>query len=384
MNKIFFDLSVCQPNQESKFHGGGVYGYIVFKQLAIATKGDLTVYYSKSSFVDPSVRSLIANMIISEYDADEFSIEDAYRQSGADIVYTPLLSITHRPLIEKGVKYVVTIHGLRTLEMLTDTMESSYATSLRMWIKIKIKQTLLRKYIYHRNYNRYKLALEKENVHVVTVSNHSKYSLKCYYPQLKVDDITVLYSPSTTVPNYEKYKIGSKEKYILLVSADRWLKNAGRAISAIDMLFDTNPNMYESVKVLGLKEKTKVYKSIKHKEKFELLGYQTQEDLECLYASAYVFIFPSLNEGFGYPPLESMKYGIPVIASPFSSITEICGDAVLYANPYSVEEIANRILQLEDIEIYEKYQDRGIKRYDLINNKQVKDLNCLCNYLLSI
>lgn len=59
-----------------------------------------------------------------------------------------------------------------------------------------------------------------------------------------------------------------------------------------------------------------------------------------------MFVYPSLNEGFGYPPLEAMRYGVPVIASPYSSITETCGGGALYFNPTSIEEIMNRMMMV--------------------------------------
>ena len=197
-----------------------------------------------------------------------------------------------------------------------------------------------------------------------------------------MSNISVFYSPSTAIEGYERFINDYKEKYYLIISANRWLKNAVRAIQSIDSLLDFNPSICDKVKVLGLKKDTKVYKRIRNKDKFEILGYQNQEDLEELYAGAYAFIYPTLNEGFGYPPLEAMKYGTPVVSSPFSSIPEICGDAVLYANPYSIHEISNRILQLEDREIYSKFKVASVNKYKSIVEKQNIDLIGLCNLLL--
>lgn len=382
MNKILFDLSACQPNHESKFHGGGIYGKIVFKRLVELAPNHVIAFYFASRFLDPSIIELINKKNITFIDGDKTAFDDAYKKSNADIVYSPLFNLRHESVIRMGVNYVVTIHGLRSLEMLTDTMESDYATSFWMWIKAKLKGTLMHDRIFKRNYHRYGHLLEAENVDVVTVSNHSKYSIKCYYPQTDISKITVFYSPSTTIDNYTDYKTTSGDKYYLIISANRWLKNAGRAIKAFDMLFDTYPDLCSVVKVLGLRKNTAVYTNIRHKEKFQLLGYQTQENLETLYADAYAFIYPTLNEGFGYPPLEAMKYGVPVISSPFSSIPEICGDAVLYANPYSVEEIATRILQLEEKQVRELYCKRGLERYDLISRRQEMDLQGICQFLL--
>lgn len=383
MNKILFDLSACQPNRESKFHGGGVYGKIVFQRLIELSSSDIVAFYYSSRFLEPSILEMIKKKGITTIDGDNVSFAEAYRQSGADIVYAPLYKPGHDALIKQGIRYIVTIHGLRSIEMLTDKDEASYATSFRMWAKAKMKGSLMKNRTYKRNYNRYGLLLDTKNVQVITVSNHSKYSIKTYYPQADVDNIKVFYSPSTTVDNYQKYNVKGEEKYYLIISANRWIKNAGRAIAALDLLFDTNPYLCKQVKVLGLKKNTEIYKRIRNKEKFTLLGYQTQEDLERLYAGAYAFIYPTLNEGFGYPPLEAMKYGTPVISSPLSSIPEVCGDAVLYANPYSIEEIANRILQLENSDIYSSFKENSLKRYLYISDKQTEDLDGLCRLLLN-
>lgn len=382
MNKVLFDLSACQPNRESKFHGGGIYGKIVFQRLVDISPQNLAAFYFSSRFLDPELSALIKERAISTYDGDVISFGEAYRLSKADIVYSPLFNERHDAVIKNGARYYVTIHGLRSLEMLTDKMEPSYATSFNMWLKAKMKGSLMRKKVYERNYNRYGHLLNAENVHVVTVSNHSKHSIKVYYPHVSTDNIDVFYSPSTTIENYKQFDVKSRDKYYLIISANRWLKNAGRAIFALDMLFDSSPSLCRSVKVLGLKKSTRIYKSIKNKGKFELLGYQSQGDLERLYSGAYAFIYPTLNEGFGYPPLEAMKYGTPVISSPFSSIPEVCGDAIIYANPYSIEEIANRILQLEDKCLWNEYNRRGLERYQIINEKQNRDLQNLCSLLL--
>ena len=383
MNRVLFDLSVCQPNAESKFHGGGVYGYIVFKRLTELTSENIKVYYYKSRFLEPSTIKIIEEKGIEVYDGDSFTFEESFNRANADIVYSPLYSTHHDPIIKKGIKFVVTIHGLRSLEMLTDSMEADYSTSFAMWIKAIMKSSLLKHKVYRRNYQRYGQLLMASNVQVITVSNHSKYSIKCYYPDVNVDKISVFYSPSTTTSNYSEFERKGQGKYYLIISANRWLKNAGRAIAALDLLLEKTPNLCNEVKVLGLKKETNIYKRIKCKEKFTLLGYQTQEDLEQLYSGAYAFIYPSLNEGFGYPPLEAMKYGTPVISSPLSSIPEVCGDAVIYANPYSIEEIANRILQLEDANTHKIYEKKGVERYQLISERQERDLNELCQLLLS-
>lgn len=64
------------------------------------------------------------------------------------------------------------------------------------------------------------------------------------------------------------------------------------------------------------------------------LGYVSNEELRSLYENALGFIFPSLYEGFGLPPLEAMACGCPVIVSKTSSLPEVCGSAALYIDPH--------------------------------------------------
>jgi glycosyltransferase involved in cell wall biosynthesis len=73
------------------------------------------------------------------------------------------------------------------------------------------------------------------------------------------------------------------------------------------------------------------------------LGYLSDAELAAAYRDAAVFCYPSIEEGFGLPMLEAMTLGAPVITSNTSCLPEIGGDAALYVDPFSVEEIAGRI-----------------------------------------
>jgi glycosyltransferase involved in cell wall biosynthesis len=70
-------------------------------------------------------------------------------------------------------------------------------------------------------------------------------------------------------------------------------------------------------------------------------GYVADDDLPALYTLADLFVFPSLYEGFGLPPLEAMACGTPVVTSNVSSLPEVVGDAALMVDPRDVEALAN-------------------------------------------
>lgn len=381
---VFFDMSVCQPNRESKFHGGGVYGYIVLSHLIKMIPQNLIVYYDKNSFVDPSIEELIDNCCIKTIDKNEKSLLQCVKEEQTSVFYSPLFSKSYKHLIDIGIPIVITIHGLRNLEMNRDKTEILYARNFIGKTKALLKQTPYYNWLTKNYWKEKKWLFENDHVNIITVSNHSKHSIINYYPTVKENKIKVLYSVSTTPDDYQSTKPYVSDKYYLIVSANRWLKNAYRAIEAFDRLFDNSQFGIEGeVIVLGLSKSSAIYKRIRNKQRFQLMGYVDKSTLESLYKGAYALVYPSLNEGFGYPPLEAMKYGTPVISSPFASVTEICRDSVLYANPYSCEEIANRILQLEEQSIYEQYKNLGLFRYKQVEEKQISDLNSLCQYITS-
>ena len=85
--------------------------------------------------------------------------------------------------------------------------------------------------------------------------------------------------------------------------------------------------------------------------------------LERWYAGAAVFLFPSLAEGFGYPPLEAMARRIPVVSSSAGSLPEVLGDAALYHNPRDAEALRENVdMVLEDASLREQLIARGLAR----------------------
>lgn len=92
-------------------------------------------------------------------------------------------------------------------------------------------------------------------------------------------------------------------------------------------------------------------------------GFIEEDELPIAYAGALFYVIPSLSEGFGWPPLEAMACGTPVISSNLSCMPEIQGDAAIYFDPYNVEEIASKIEQFAtDKKLREEYTKKGLKQ----------------------
>jgi glycosyltransferase involved in cell wall biosynthesis len=79
-------------------------------------------------------------------------------------------------------------------------------------------------------------------------------------------------------------------------------------------------------------------------------GYLSDDELVVLYQFALCFIYPSLYEGFGIPPLEAMACSCPVIVSNTSSLPEVCGSAAIYINPYDINSITNAMNEVSENE----------------------------------
>ncbi|MGA9642482.1 MAG: glycosyltransferase family 1 protein [Terriglobales bacterium] len=93
------------------------------------------------------------------------------------------------------------------------------------------------------------------------------------------------------------------------------------------------------------------------------LGFVPIEVLRIFYDAAKVFVFPSLYEGFGLPPLEAMAHGTPVVTSNTSSLPEVVGNAALMVNPENVFEIKRALQQaLLDSELRERMKERGYEQ----------------------
>ena len=395
--RFLYDLSATQPSPESKFHGGGAYGEIVFfKLLEYLDKITLVAYYDAASYINPDIIEAIKKHNIPLYDLNKISVTKIIEKEKIDRAYSAMLNLNqHWPL--GSVQVYTTVHGLRTLGMRFDSIMFSYMTSLKEKIKFLLFVTVARKlYLKKMLEINGRLANDKR-INIITISNHSLASIKSFFPDNMNRKIPVFASPTfQQLENYAPIKDSpimnnanlqsfsvTEKKFFLITSAARWTKNALRAVFAFDEIFSDDIATDFKVVLTGVTNKKIFTKKLKNPDRFVFLDYVDRNVLNLLAKNAYGFIYPSLNEGFGYPPIESMRYGVPVAASGTSSVPEICGDAVLYFDPYSISEIKNRIIQLLNSDIYNQLIEKSKKQYEFISSKQKKDLELLADYLIS-
>lgn len=388
MKTILFDLFNAQPSRTSKFHGGGEYIKTIFEYLVkeYASSEHFIVFYDDKRFLDEWTKNLIKEKRIKTYLIEKVDdVKNIVKNEQIDVFFSGLPEHYEREWFTKETKIIGTIHGLRKIEKAYDQYEYKYfdggeklksLLKLICW-KIKINQDNGKKKIIE-DQKRILDMLDE----IICVSWHTYFALRYYFPQIDEKKIHLFYSPEKKViiENSILQQPIICGKYLLLLGGDRWLKNSYRALKAIDELYSRGYLENTKTVLVGKVSET-IKKELDHSEMYRWLPYVETEELENLYKYCTVFVYPSLNEGFGYPPIEAMKYGITCVVSAICSLPEICGSAVYYVNPYDQEEISNRILHATK----ERIPINTIKEHiSIINKKQNRDLLQLCKMIVSV
>ena len=166
----------------------------------------------------------------------------------------------------------------------------------------------------------------------------------------------------------KKYKL--PEKFLLFVGNVKPHKNirnlllALKSIPDIDLVVVGKKDGF----ITGDDEIANLIKDTQElKNRIYFTGYVEDDDIPAIYNLAKLFVFPSLYEGFGIPPLEAQACGCPVVCSNAASLPEACGDSVVYCDPYNIEDIAEKIkMVLEDEVLQNELRMKGfenIKRF---------------------
>ena len=219
---------------------------------------------------------------------------------------------------------------------------------------------------------------------ILTVSEFSRQEIH-HYLGIPLEKIHVVYNgvdPEQYHPDYSedriqevKAKYNIPGSYILYLGTLEPRKNIETLIRAYQRLLSAGPSRFGQIpaafpKLVLAGKKGWLYDSIFQLVKeFHLenqvifTGYVDESDAAPLLCGARMFVFPSLYEGFGIPPLEAMACGTPVIVSDCASLPEVVGDAGLLAPPTDIEKLAesmNRLLK--DDQLHTALREAGLKR----------------------
>jgi glycosyltransferase involved in cell wall biosynthesis len=215
---------------------------------------------------------------------------------------------------------VVTIHDAAVV-----AAPAGYSLPYRLW---------------HRNVCR-RMARTAE--HIFTNSNFSKSEIVKWYGA-PPDNISVTYLGAEHFLRFEAdasvlTRFGISGKYVLAVSSHNPNKNFYRVVEAVRHLSVTGIPLV----IAGAHDNRVYCQTLKLPDSARVLGYVSDPELKALYENAACFVFASLYEGFGLPPLEAMSCGCPVVASRAASLPELLDGAAVFCDPYNPADIATAI-----------------------------------------
>jgi glycosyltransferase involved in cell wall biosynthesis len=217
-------------------------------------------------------------------------------------------------------------------------------------------------------------AAARRSDRILTVSEASKRDILHFF-NVKPEKIVVVYNAidehfSATPSDEQVARIRERyqldHKFVLYVGNIKPHKNLVRLIEAFSQLRRT----HDDLKLLIIGDEISKLPALRravHRNKLHkfvrFLGYLKDDTLTVLYRLASVFVFPSLYEGFGLPPLEAMASGTPVVTSNVSSLPEVTGDAAVLVDPYDVDSISDGMRRvLEDPRLAEELRIKGLLR----------------------
>lgn len=260
---------------------------------------------------------------------------------GYDIIHCPTVRapFQRRP---PGAKLVMTVHDLVPL-----TEPRSHRWHYRLYFRHALPRVL-------RMFDR-----------MVCVSESTASDVRRFY-RIGEDRLCVVPQGCRYDGEQPMLESRHREKFVLAVGTLEPRKNIRRVIEAFVNLRRQSPDLVDRLVIAGSPGwgRGETQAAIRrHADAVQWLGYVDTDELRQLYRRAAMLAYPSLYEGFGLPVLEAMAMGCPVLTSNVSSLPEVGGEAAVYVDPHSVEQIAAGMRRvLEDAELRESMARKGAER----------------------
>lgn len=372
--------------------GGGIGRYtkeLIDHLEQIDAKNQYVVFLRRENWEDYVPRNSNFKKVLAPYKwygwKEQIMMPIKIQREKIDLMHFPHFNM---PLLYRG-KFVITLHDLILIKF-----PSKKSTKLPS-VYFKLKYLMYKKII--------RSAVRKASK-IIAPSEYVKQDILKFFNGKK-DKIKVIYEGAVKINKNnsfgankfieavdkeadKKIKIGynkygrlsfEKDDYVLYVGNAYPHKNLERLISSFSLIIQNNKNL----KLVLVGAKNYFYQQIIDYAEKEypqeigniiFWGYAADKELAKLYQKARLYIFPSLEEGFGLPPLEAMSYGIPVVSSNLSCLPEILGDGAMYFDPYNIGDMAEKMIEaLSKENLRKELIDKGYKRIKLYDWKKTAE-----------
>ncbi len=340
--RIGFDASVLAPG--TRYTGSGQYAEKLLQHLpALAADAEIIAYgpASAARLIEPAPN--LEWRTLPQLPLDRLSplashlalLPGLARRDRLDVMHAPAVHTRPSlPPVPRGLPcpLVVTLHDVIPL---TFYERSGHPLPLRM-----------------RMYYRWNLRGAAKAERIITVSEAARQEILDALP-LDPAQVTAVHNGIDFAPGASAWRpagLRADVPYILFGGSYEPRKNLGRLLEAFEgslgdgipqhlvMIVDAGSGHEAAIQALAAR--------LSRPERLHFVSGLDEEQLRGLYAGAQMFVFPSLAEGFGLPPLQAMACGVPVIASDIPTLREVLGDAALYIDPYDVSEMSGTVVRL--------------------------------------
>lgn len=181
----------------------------------------------------------------------------------------------------------------------------------------------------------------KSALRVITVSQFSKEEIVKYYG-IEEDKISVVFNAVGASFKHQQDQTLECERYLLAVSSLNYRKNFIAVLESFDVFVTDNPEikLYIIGDLQNSSFKNVDIEQYKKNPNIKFLGRVSDKELVRYYSNALAFVYPSLYEGFGIPPLEAQNCECPVLVADIPPLHEVVGESGIYCNPFDVKDIA--------------------------------------------
>jgi glycosyltransferase involved in cell wall biosynthesis len=288
-------------------------------EIVVLTKSHRVPYLSS---VAPRFRILRSDFKEFTFD-EQFGLRRQIKNLEPDLVH---FGKTEQPLLYRR-KVITTVHDLTT---------ARYENPTKVWVIYKLKQWIYRGVIW---------IVAHKSKQILVPSKFVKKDLASY-TKIRSSKITVTYEAADKIQGTSKGVPGlSYRNFIMYVGRSQPHKNLKRLMEAFSILRQSRPEL--KLALVGKKDEPynqlEKWAKKEHIEGLVFTDFVTDAQLRWLYENTSAYVFPSLSEGFGLPPLEAMAHGAPVVSSNATCLPEINGDAAVYFDPRRVADIAGKI-----------------------------------------
>lgn len=332
----------------------------------IDSVNDYFIFLRKDNFNKYHPQNKRFKKVLADYQwytfSEQINMPIILRKYKLDLVHFPHFNI---PIFYRG-KFIITIHDLILLHF--PTVRGTTLNFLFYWIKFFIYRLVI------------KYAIKKSEK-IIAVSQFTKNDILENY-EISQNKIEITHEAcedfcffsSEKNPGNVLRKYGIIKPYVLYVGNAYPHKNLERLVIAFAEILKNNSN----VKLVLVGKEDYFYnrlKSLVVNKKIENIifsGFIPDDDLDLIYKEASLYVFPSLYEGFGLPPLEAMSKGVPAVSSDASCMREILGEAAYYFDATDVKEISQAVnVVLNDDKLKKELSLKGYERVKIFSWKEM-------------